>query len=321
MKSIFSFTIIALSLNAMSSTNKDLANILNSTLLDSIATRSKCHKKRKDLVNHTIANQLPYVTEFQEYQTDLDLTPLWNCLFLKRGLGRDSQKCHIPPERTLSEEVLATLKDGESRLIKGNIKYLGVYPGGYRYDLINRSGKLEAEVRVHFKNKMGDQDHFENALKAFENAFLRAEKLWESNIPMSLKDQLRFNFKVERDHKKAHFSVKLLDTFSRGPYNQNWSTSMLKENGRIGWIAHELAHMMGLDDEYDNFKTSTIAEIILKRNKRKFGRKYDSKTVRAITKNQVSQCGTYSIMCNSRKGEIQARHYYVILKRAFCSGN
>ena len=60
-----------------------------------------------------------------------------------------------------------------------------------------------------------------------------------------------YEFIRAESRESANFVVNLVTDFYRGPYLVEWST---------GWgattVAHEVGHMMGLDDEYNQFTNS-----------------------------------------------------------------
>src|SRR5262249_20674365 len=103
----------------------------------------------------------------------------------------------------------------------------------------------------------------------------------------------------------AHFAVDLAPGAPRTPYDVTWGE---------GWswhlIAHEIGHMMGLDDEYGQLRKTwghVLNEDV----------RWDAD---AELKANWLQCNLKSLMCDS-KGEDstpQRYHYYVILRRRFC---
>ena len=80
--------------------------------------------------------------------------------------------------------------------------------------------------------------------------------------------------------------ISLLRKKSRGPYFLNWSTLWDVDN-----LAHEFGHLFGLDDEYKN----------------------------RLGGGSTDDCDSRSLMCQSWTGSQRDYHYYLILRRAFCS--
>lgn len=156
------------------------------------------------------------------------------------------------------------------KTVTGKITYVSIFPKTYKYDLVFENGEFIFKVRIHLKKPTADDIlHFTDMVK-------QAEQQWnDSRIGMDF--SYRFQFDIEPDVKKSHYSVNILDS-TRGPYDTNWSR---------GWdgpsIAHEIGHMMGLGDEYQTLTSKT-------------------------------DCLPTSMMCDS-DGDIMIHHYYFILRR------
>jgi hypothetical protein len=128
----------------------------------------------------------------------------------------------------------------------------------------------------------------------------RAAAFWTHYSP---KDDATFRFVVVESGE--HFAVNLAPGAPRTPFDVTWGADWT-------WhlIAHEVGHMMGLDDEYRQIK-KTLGHVI---------RKDVTWDADPAVKAGWFECNLKSLMCDS-KGEDstpQRYHYYVILRRRFC---
>ena len=198
----------------------------------------------------------------------------WDCFFALRGMLRDTKKC-LPDVN----EVFSTNEwDGK---IKGRIRYVGVAPLPYRYTLRSENGELIATVKLYYKNweKLEDDQQEKLRQKTANGA-----QIWNENRPEGS------NFKMEMlivdSKEEADFTVKATVKRTRGPYLRehsiNWSDRV---------FAHELGHMLGLDDEYDQINATLF------RN---------------------SRCTNRSLMCSSSKVYFPKYYWYQIFKSPFC---
>ncbi len=206
----------------------------------------------------------------------------WNCIELLSGLARDSFCGCIP---SLSDAYNAKVKP---RKIEGAMRYMGFIAKQYRYDVdVNDMGEKVVTLRIHFKGDL-IQDTSTRILVAAN--IKEAEDIWNDNAPYR---GVKFKFKVVNTDAEAHFSVGLDDKFARRQYDDTWST-----NFNPNTFAHEIGHMLGLDDEY-NMVGSVLDENLPLQISR--------------------QCLNESLMCNNYSGRPSPYHYYLILRRAQCA--
>lgn len=152
----------------------------------------------------------------------------------------------------------------------GKMKYVQIFPKSYKYDVSFENGVYVFKVRVNLKNPTAEDTLF------FTELIKQAEMEWNSyRIGMDFAYEFQFN--IEPDVNKSHYSVKILDS-TRGPYDTNWG-----RNWDGPTVAHELGHMMGLADEYETLSSKT-------------------------------DCIPDSKMCD-QKGFLMKHHYYFILRR------
>lgn len=220
----------------------------------------------------------------------------FRCVALDDDLTRDGMSdCTPPPEAALATPL------GGPRRITGELFYLGIDPREYSYDLVPTEGfGTEVRVRIHFEGPLASDARTMGELGmklAIASAF------WTRHSP---DPRLRFRFAMEPDADAApHFVIHLAPGAPRTPFDLTWGSAW-------SWhlIAHEIGHMMGLDDEYEQLRKTfghiTNAE-----------RAWDADPA---VKLGWFKCDLTSLMCDSKGlGSVpQKYHYYVVLRRRFC---
>lgn len=203
----------------------------------------------------------------------------WACLMKSRHLKRDSLEDCLPTE----EEALNFRAD-RKMTIEGKISYMGTIPQAYRYD-ISPEG---IEVRIAFKGELGTD---EKALEETRKKLEYAGDVWTKNAPGG---NLNFRFLQVTADQQPHFTVKLSKKNRGTKYNSDWS---ITDSQKI--VAHEVGHMLGLDDEYP-----VIRSIVWQ------------------VKNNVDtrMCNLRSLMCDyySHNAKLYPYVYYQILRRPYC---
>ena len=222
--------------------------------------------------------------------------PEWLCHALNDNITRDSMReCSARPIDVFRQPV------ARPRRIVGEMAYLGVDPREYSYDISPATGAgALVEVRIMF---LGPLARDKAIVARIQQKLDRAAAFWRHFSP---DQQIEFRFiAVTNDHDHPHFDVTLVEGSPRTPFDTAWG---------IEWtwhlIAHEVGHMLGLDDEYEQLR-KTFGHIV----------GAESEWVTSPTlKMRYFRCNLHSLMCDS-KGESstpQRYHYYLILRRRFC---
>jgi hypothetical protein len=196
---------------------------------------------------------------------------------------RDSFKNFSDPNLFQFSNVRAELKKTNPLTIpvKGTMTYVGFFKAKYAYDLSVSDRTFTYEVRVHFKSPQGtDLQDFERKLQLAQEIWNQSMALEQFEARFGIDFKSRFLFKLETNPRKAHFSVNIADS-TRGPYYSEWA-----RNWTPIVIAHEVAHMLGLGDEYETISGN-------------------------------DDCLNVSLMCESWTGQMMGHHYYHVLKRLF----
>ncbi len=199
------------------------------------------------------------------------------CYFFSRNLERDIKGCYVPKYKMDHLNFYFRTKHVSKKYsVAGGIAYRGFYPGRYRYNVSqNKDDKITITASVHFYNKSYSSGDVQGMLAKFK----WASEYWSKNNPYH--SNIKFKFSVTSDITKANLVVYLMDEETRGPYFLRWSK---KWSNLV--VAHELGHLMGLDDEYES---------------------------------KTQDCPDNSVMCSGGRNKAYEYHYYLILRRLICS--
>lgn len=170
-------------------------------------------------------------------------TELENQMYEKNQL-RDTQKCELDLEG-INNKIISPL-NSKSISIQGKINYVGLFTGKYQYDVNIAQEEVVISTKIFLRNiKHKSARHSDKDLLEAKEKVKWAQDYWNSFVPAEL--PIRFKFIVVSKRDDAYFLPALINKSTRGPYYASWSTR---------WhpivIAHEIGHMLGLDDEYAN---------------------------------------------------------------------
>lgn len=210
----------------------------------------------------------------------------WACPAFQDTIARDSMVSCMPhPSPVMSPPYFF------ARRVSGTIAYLGFYDLPYHYDLSrSEQGEIEVTIRIHFTGSY--LSSHPDALVRVREKLARASRFWTENSPARLR--MSFRFLAVSAEQTPHFTLNLYGGWSRYIYMTAFADDYT-------WhaIAHEIGHMLGLDDEYNQIRNSMSSGVVDPR---------------------VSQCDETSLMCTDH-GETSRPlpyHYYLILRRMFC---
>jgi hypothetical protein len=218
------------------------------------------------------------------FDTSTILKSEFDRTMFKRSIDRDRSECKFAPEKMFS--VLENKISEKIQIpISGDINYMGQYTGPYKYDVKVKNGHAYLSTKIFIRNvRKKSIRHNEAQLEQMKKKIKWAENYWNRYIPAEL--PMSFKFEIVESKKDAYFRPALITRYTRGPYYTGWST---KFNTIV--VAHEIGHMFGLDDEYEN----------------------------NMAGGNTTFCDVSSLMCSNAIGAvIPAYSYYIILNRIGC---
>lgn len=195
----------------------------------------------------------------------------------KRNLKRDSYQCEI------SQRIH---KFDDKKIIKGHINYMDTFKGKYHYTARWDNDFLVLSTNIFLRNvSKSSIKHTPSQYQEMKSLIKQAQDYWNQQVRSYY--PIKFEFNLVEDKAQAFFRPALINRASRGPYYAGWSTFWNMEV-----VAHEIAHMFGLDDEYEN----------------------------AAFGSDTSQCNQGSLMCtHTANTKLYQYHFHLISRRVFCN--
>lgn len=233
--------------------------IIASLLLSSFSFAQEYSKK--ELVRMSLERLFPDGQNRDKNADMSDIEAGWNDIFNAQNLKRDKNKNRVDWRSAFP------IKKQRIHAVEGKRIFYSVFPKKYRYDVIEdaKTNQLIVNVRMHFypsKTYLKRMEKFhslnhedkkyypqvdELMLKVQENV-AQAENYWQSHAPAGVS----FRFEMMDDEKDAHYSIKLVTHF--GALYDKFITAPAYAD----ILAHEIGHMMGLDDEYSPITSNVV---------------------------------------------------------------
>jgi len=257
-----------------------------------------------------------------------------DCLALKKNFNHDKRYRSVVPEL----DQIINSQEYTSKKIRGKIRYEGFLNQKFSYRIKHTDEGYGVFVNIHVKKwKMwsGDskfsknQEVREAKLKRIFNLLLsESEKIWNKNNL-----NIKFHFNQVDNKYDADYSIVMRQAITGSKYNTKWDwwpnafanvigeltdTQILNDDSfqsDLDAAAHEIGHMVGLDDEY----SVTRAILGMASGQVEKMNNPDKKYDQMNTDKWVRACDQSSIMCKDWNEDFHAQdyHYYLILKRFF----
>lgn len=296
--------------------------IFLSTITVSFGRETNCPFDKKELVKMTIEKSL----------SDEDIQQNWVCVFKEQNLRKDSNLTNN------NFKDLFPISDDKEFKIKGSIRYYGIFPKTYNYNvkLDSRRNKIIIGLNLHLyisnglsksieicnsnnsdllkkysqrkidrkrkncQSEDGNYKYYPEANQLFnevDSKIKLAEDIWNKSAP----EGVEFSFKRVNSKENANYSIKLVN-FVSAMYS-----SFLYYNFREDVYAHEIGHMMGLDEEYAVITSNIFPYHQLKNDLLGLDETFET------TATKDMRCNINSIMC--LKDKVYSYHYENILRR------
>lgn len=241
--------------------------------------------KKNELVRKTLAES--FVDHVKVRPLSEELLQAWNDKFDYQNLRRDNFKERI------DYTSIFPIQETKVHHINGSRVYYGLAKKKYRYRITQDKDRNEliANIKIHFypskkylrKQAELPDDYLtkDQILRKFRLMVKDAEDIWNTQSP----DGIRFKFDYEPNASKADYKVKISTTLG-ALYDKFFFYGFGADT-----LAHEIGHMLGLDDEYTLVTSNVLPvhEIIHKVKTKEKNFEY--------TAYQDMRCHLESLMC------------------------
>lgn len=216
---------------------------------------------KKELVQMSVARVFPDGDTKNKLAKMDDIVVEWNKVFDLQNLKHDRNMSRI------EWKTLFPITKKKTHKIHGQRIFYSLFPKQYHYDIIQdpEQNKLIVHVKMHFYPskkylKLTEKYHSTNhpdkkyylqeaeLKKTVADNVKASEKIWNSQMP----EDVRFKFEVMEHARDAHYSIKLV-TFFGALYDKFISAPAYTDI-----LAHEIGHMVGLDDEYSPITSNVL---------------------------------------------------------------
>ncbi len=271
---------------------------------------SQVHTKR-EVVEMTLMKLFPDGQTKDKFADMREIVEEWNKIYDEQNTRNDRNKersdwrSHFPIQKS------------ETHHIKGKRVYYNLFPKHYRYDIIADKDKnlLTVNVKMHFypsrtylkrMNRLHSSDHPDKKyypqvsdimIKA-RKSVAASESMWNKHAPKGVK----FKFDMVESKNEAHYSIKLSTLM--GALYDKFILYMVPED----ILAHEIGHMMGLDDEYSPHSNLIPVHTILQSFSSRHADRHDD-----YSSYKDMRCNLESMMC--LRTTLYPYHYNHILGR------
>ncbi len=322
MKILLSFIFLISTLGQTFAFDKDLFK--NLAIQNNIPTSSdgSCLKTRREVIKQ-LYNEAVEVTPPEGLKEHID------CLALLKNFKHDKKFQEYSP----SWNDILFAKDQGSKRIEGKMNYMGFVPQKYSYDIKrNELNGYDISVNIYVKrwklwrgsklmnHSVSVRDKHQKRI--FDKILEEVNSVWNSN-----EHNIRFKFQRVEDQNQANFSINVVQSLAPLKYNSKWTwfvtdnihitdkqlTTDFDFTSSLKTYAHEVGHMLGLEDEYSlpKFPLGVVAGFVEK--KLNSDKKYNE----LKTDKWVRGCDQTSIMCKDPGDKVFVNdyHYYLILRR------
>lgn len=271
-----------------------------------------------------LSNNISIEQYLKEYRKQSDS---WACHFSRLHIKKDSNK-NVPT----MDKILGFIKEiansgGKVFKIFGKQKYYKLFSHGYNYEIeITPLGETIIRLKVQFDYSKAEKKDIQN----FHNNLKSAVEIWNNSLPQGFR--LEVNEVVEMQDR--NYKVQLKSKFANAVYDSYWPSFMDDTT-----YAHEISHMLGINEEYSVVRTNVlgfisrvnkqdkkIAEEIVDLKQKKFFLSdvdllrthqcfLNSISCLASNENMFYEFSRFNLLIETLKPTIMPYHFYNILRR------